>query len=150
METRLLAAACLSLFVAAPLPAAIYQWTDEHGRTHFSDRPDHQSAQPMALPKTAPPSGSPAIPVDRQKMRQRMLDVYEQERTEKREAAAKEKQTRAERKRRCLNARGEYEDYSSAGSLYEYLDNGERRYLDRQQREQYMARLKAEIERYCD
>lgn len=150
MEKPYLSVACLALLLASPLPAAVYQWTDAQGRVHYSDRPQHESAQEVKLPESQGPSGKSAIPAERQQLRQRMLDVYEQERAEKREAAAEAKQAREERKRECLNARANYENYSTAGSIYEYRDNGEREYLDKQQREQYLARLRAEVSRFCD
>jgi hypothetical protein len=150
MEFRYLLAVCLITLLASPLQAAVYQWTDEQGRVHFSDRPTHESATEKKLPKGNSSSGHQALPADRQQKRQRMLDVYEQERAEKREAAAQAKQEKEERKRRCINARINYENYSSVGSIYEYQDGGDRKYLDEQQRQQYLAKLKAQVERYCD
>ena len=79
-----------------------------------------------------------------------MLDVYQQERVEKREAAAKDKQAREERKRRCINARGEYENYRSAGSIYDMAEDGKRTYFDKGQREKYIASLKAKVAEYCN
>lgn len=150
MEYRYLTAICLIALLASPSQAALYQWTDEQGQVHFSDRASHDSATEKKLPKDHVSPGQQALPADRQQKRQRMLDLYEQERAEKREAAAKVKQARKERKRQCLNARVNYENYRDAGSIYEYQESGERIYLDKQQREQYVARLKAEVERYCD
>jgi hypothetical protein len=150
MEIRHLAAAALAVFVSSSSLAAVYQWTDEHGQVHFSDRPVGESAKQMKLRKSPPSTPNRSIPPDRRATRQRMLDVYEQERAEKREKAAKEKQAREERKRRCLNARVNYENYSSAGSIYEFQESGGRKYLDKQQRESYLAKLKARVSEYCD
>jgi len=148
MDYRLLFTACL-LFHSLPLEAAVYQWTDEQGRMHFSDRRGSESAVELKLPADPPHAGQEAIPAERQQRRQRMLDVYEQERMEKREAEAKEKRQRELRQRRCLKARTDYEGANRAGSLYEHLQSGERRFLGREERERYIARLKAEVERYC-
>ncbi len=148
MDYRLLFTACL-LFQTLPLEAAVYQWTDEQGRVHFSDRPASESAVEMKLPADPPNAGRQAIPAERQRRRQRLLDVYEQERMEKREAEAKEKRQRELRQRRCLKARTDYENSNRAGSLYEHLPGGERRFLSREERERYIVRLKAEVERDC-
>jgi hypothetical protein len=150
MESHALLAACLAALISLPLQAEVYQWTDEEGRVHYSDRPAHESAQQMQLPKTQASSQTQSMPAERQQLRRRMLEVYEQERLDKREAAAQVKQQREERRRQCYNARAQYENYSNAGSIYERQDNGERIYLDKQQREQYLAGLKAEVKRYCD
>ena len=79
-----------------------------------------------------------------------MLDVYEQDRSDKREAEKKAKQAREERRKKCLNARARYDDYSTAGSIYNYLESGEREYLDKEQRQRFIAKLKADVKRYCD
>ncbi|MEJ2464908.1 MAG: DUF4124 domain-containing protein [Candidatus Thiodiazotropha sp.] len=97
MDIRFLVVAGLAALFTSALQAAVYQWTDEQGRTHYSDRPVHESAKQMKLRKTRPTTQNQAIPADRRKVRQRMLDVYEQERAEKREAAAEAKQAREER-----------------------------------------------------
>jgi hypothetical protein len=150
MDIRFLVVAGLAALFTSSLHAAVYQWTDEQGRVHYSDRPVHESAKQMKLRKARPTTQNQAIPADRREVRQRMLDVYEQERAEKREAAAEAKQAREERKRRCLNARVDYENYSSAGSIYEFQESGERKYMDKQQRESYLAKLKARVSEYCD
>ncbi len=139
----------LALLLAFPLQAAVYQWTDENGHVHFSDRPTHESAQQKALPKRAAPPRGGAIPAERQQRRQRMLEVYEAERAEKREATAKAKAEKEERKRKCHNARADYENFSSAGSIYDYQEDGERKYLDKEQRKAYIAKLKARMEQFC-
>ncbi len=145
-----LPAAALLLILAIPLQAAVYQWTDENGRVHFSDRPTHESATEKKLRPDPPAAGQDAIPINRQQHRQRMLEVYEKERAEKREAAAEAKEQREKRRRQCLKAKVDYENYNNAGSIYEYGESGERRYLNKEEREKYIARLKAEMKRYCD
>jgi hypothetical protein len=149
MSIRFLMASGLMLCAAVQLQAAVYQWTDEQGQVHFSDRPVHEEATEKQI-HTSPerPSGQSA-PDARKQKRQRMLDVYEHERAEKREAVAKDKQQREERKRRCINARARYENYSRAGSIYQLDENGKRTYFEKGQRERYIAELKAEVDRYC-
>ena len=151
MEKRfqLIAGALLAIIMAAPLQAALYQWTDENGRVHFSDRPSHESAQQKKMPKTKPSGARQSIPEDRQQRRQRMLEVYEKERAEKREAAAEAKQEKEERKRRCIKAKVDYENYNTAGAIYEYQEDGGRKYLSKEQRSDYISRLKAKVDKYC-
>ncbi|MEJ2455293.1 MAG: DUF4124 domain-containing protein [Candidatus Thiodiazotropha sp.] len=151
MESRFVIAVCLTALISFPLQAAIYQWTDEQGHVHFSDRPTHESAKEKDV-RVAPGNGSgkQAIPEDRKALRQRMLDVYEQERLEKREEEEKRRQERKQRKQQCLDARARYDMYNNAGSIYDYTSGGERSYLDKQERKQYINQLKAEVERYCN
>jgi hypothetical protein len=151
MYYRMLACCCLlTAAIAPPTQAAVYQWTDEHGHVHFGDRP-HEGATERVLPTSAPKaSSSKGLAQNRRQRRQRMLDVYEQERADKREAVQKAKQAREARKKQCLNARARYDGYSNAGSIYNYLESGEREYLDKAQRQRFIVQLKAEVERYCD
>jgi hypothetical protein len=151
MEIRYLTTACLAAFLANPLQAAVYTWTDEQGRVHYSDRPSHESAteKEVRIPESVGPD-SQTSPQDRKALRQRMLDLYQQERAERREAAEQRKQERKERKRLCLDARARYDLYNNTGPIYDFTESGERAYLNRQERDQYIAELKAEVERYCD
>ena len=147
---RYLKAFVLMLFASLQLQAAVYQWTDEKGRVHFSDRPVDEEATEKNIRTSPRNSSNRSIQEDRKQKRQRMLDVYQQERVEKREAAAKDKQAREERKRRCINARGEYENYRRAGSIYDLDEKGNRTFWDKGQREGYIASLKAKVAEYCD
>jgi len=140
----------LLLLCPLQLAAAIYQWTDEHGRVHYSDRPVDQEAKEVQV-RTAPVDPSqPAVPEERRVRQQRMLDAYSQERAAKKEEQEKAKQAREERKKKCFSARARYDEYSSAGSIYDYLESGERRYLEKTEREQFITRLKEDVARYCD
>lgn len=140
----------LILLCPPQLGAAIYQWTDEHGRVHYSDRPVDREAKEVEI-RTAPATPpQPGLPEERRQRQRRMLDIYNQERAAKKERREKAKQTRDERKKKCLNARARYDRYNTAGAIYDYHDNGERRYLDKADRESFIARLKEEMARYCD
>ena len=152
MDYRVIAVgSLLACLICPPLHAAVYKWTDEHGRVHFSDRPVAEDAKPVEIRSRSPQGGSggPVTP-ERKELRQRMLDSYEQDRADKREAQKKARQAKDERKKKCLNARARYDEYSTAGSIYNYLESGEREYLDKSQRERFIAKLKADIDRYCD
>ncbi|MCU7828695.1 MAG: DUF4124 domain-containing protein [Candidatus Thiodiazotropha sp. (ex Myrtea sp. 'scaly one' KF741663)] len=152
MDYRSLLHGCLLLLCLTALQAdaAVYKWTDENGRVHFSDRPVHEAAEEKKIRATPKGASSQGLPQDRKERRQRMLDVYERERGEKKEAAAKAKEARKERKRKCLNARARYDEYNSAGGIYDYLESGERKFLDKAERQRFMAGLKADITRYCE
>jgi hypothetical protein len=139
----------LLLLVIAPAQAAVYQWKDENGRVHFSDRPVGDNASEKKLKSTPTPSAKPAMPEERKQRRQRMLDTYEKERAEKREAKAEREKERKEQKRKCHAARARYDEYNTAGSIYDYLESGERKYLNKEERKRFIANLKADVARYC-
>lgn len=137
------------LLFSTLVAADVYKWTDEQGRVHYSDRPMSDASQPLKVtpaPHISDPSTNQA---DRKRLQQRMLDVYREERTQKRQVAAKQKQEKAKRKRMCHQTRDRYESFSSSGAIYDRDENGERRYFENKERERFIARLKSDVDRWC-
>ncbi len=134
---------------AHPVYAGVYKWVDKEGRVHFGDRPTSPQAQQFTLDKAPEPSNSAApSAAQRQITRQRMLDMYQQER-EKREAARTKKKRDAKKlAQQCANARDRLRRYEGS-RLYKNLPNGERRYFSEAEREKTISQLKGNIKRYC-
>ncbi|MES9992513.1 MAG: DUF4124 domain-containing protein [Candidatus Thiodiazotropha sp.] len=143
----------LLLFLASILPlsqlqAGVYKWVDENGRVHFSDRPtaaESTEVQIKQQERTAPSADQH----DRKLKMQRMLDVYKEDREEKREAKQKQQQEKKKRKQNCARAKDRYNSHIRARGIYEYDKQGERRYLSEKERSSHMKRLKSEIARWC-
>ena len=139
------------LLMAAPgLDAGIYKWTDEQGRVHFSDRPVDDSSSEVKIrqsPATETPSNEERQQRDL-KMK-RMLDAFEEDRANKKEAKQKQRQEREKRKRNCLLAKDRYNSHNRARGIYSYKKDGERRYLNDSERQSHMKKLKADVERWC-
>jgi Domain of unknown function (DUF4124) len=76
--------AAATLFLASISAAGdeVYKWVDKDGRVSFGDRPDNQTAEPVKIPRTPPPSRE----VELQRLRtKRTLDSYAAERAERTE-----------------------------------------------------------------
>ena len=136
--------AALALTMSAgSLASEIYKWTDEDGTVHYGDRPSGAvSEQRLAL--TYRRSSSDSIDrqvqalADRQAAREEARTAADQD---AQEAAAAEAEEEA-RKERCTRYRAQLETMLQARRLYREDDDGERVYLDDEQRQE--ARMRAE------
>lgn len=97
-------------------------------------------------PRSSPPAATEA---ERARNRKRLLEMYQEDREAKKEAAQKQKQERAQRAAKCKRARRELEQFSNARGLYEDVEGGERRYLSFEARDRYIAGLRREVSNLC-
>jgi hypothetical protein len=135
--------------LALSLRAEVYKWVDEQGRVHFSDRPDAGESTGIKIkeqPAAQPSDGQS----DRQQKMQRMLDVYAEERAEKKEARQKQQAEREKRKQYCAHARDRYKSHIRASGIYDLGSDGKRRYLSEEERARHIKRMKSEIDRWCN
>ncbi|MCP4128335.1 MAG: DUF4124 domain-containing protein [Gammaproteobacteria bacterium] len=137
------------ILLATGASAGIYRWVDESGQVHFGARPpvDVSDSNEVVIRNQAP--ASEPEPVDRKQARDRYLEQRQRERTEKREAAAKQRQEKAQQEKRCRYARNKLNEYLEHGVLYDRLPNNEKRYLTDQEREQEIAQVRREVDRWC-
>ncbi len=130
--------------------AGVYQWTDDQGQVHYSDRPVADTAREVPVkPSPSKPLTPDAEGASRQERTQRMLDVYQEDREKKQQARKKQSEEREKRKRNCVVAKDRYQSYSRARGIYSFKKDGERQYMDEKSRENYMRKLKADIEKWC-
>ncbi len=145
----------LMLLSAAPLAAEIYRWTDDDGTVHFGDRP-RQHAESVEI---RPASGSGKAGRDetsadgsgeRERVRQRLLQSFEEEREQRKQAEQQAKKETEERARRCADARNKLYRYEHASGVYEHNAAGERVYLEESERAALLQRWRGEVRRWCD
>ncbi|MEN8178527.1 MAG: DUF4124 domain-containing protein [Pseudomonadota bacterium] len=129
--------------------AAVYKWTDEHGQTHFSDHPLDQESEQVQIAPSQKAGILPPSQAERDEKRQRLLEVYREDRSKKQAAAAKQKQKKTEKKQKCRQAKKRYAKFNNAGGLYTGGESGEKRYLEHAERARFIARLQAEIDHWC-
>lgn len=137
----------LGFLISAPALAGVYKWTDEEGNVHFGDRPPSQEAEQIKVPKSAPATQAPNAK-ERWETRQRMLEIYEEDRTKKKQAKAEEKRKRKEMEARCVIARDRLKAYKDA-ALYDLNENGERSYYSDEEKKAYIQNLEAQIKKHC-
>ncbi len=139
----MLAAAFTSVTLFA---ADVYQWTDEHGNTHFGDKPPAVGAVRIKVHagSAAGANGS------RQERTQRLLDEFAAARAEKKAAAEERASAAQARAAACAEARNRHQEYEHTGYLYVWDDAGNKRVLSAQEHVDARATARAEVDRWCD
>lgn len=116
----------------------IYTWTDENGEYHYSDTPDHEDAVSVELVWHS--SGSLADleePVDESGFAYPGESLEERYEREQAEAYY------------CKRATEIYESYVNAPQLYRTNDEGEREYLNKQDKAKTIAETRARKDELC-
>ncbi|MDJ0806177.1 MAG: DUF4124 domain-containing protein [Gammaproteobacteria bacterium] len=139
----------LLMFSGLLAAAEVYKWTDEQGRVHFSDRPLDEKSEQVQVTPSPQLNQSPLEQAEREKRRQRLLEVYREDRAKQQAQAAKRKHAKLEKQQKCRNAKRRHDRFNHAGGIYDENEQGERRYLNQQERARFMTELQAEIERWC-
>lgn len=146
MKGRKIALSCavMALTMASGAMAnEIYKWTDAEGSIHYGDRPSGAASE-TRLAMTYHRTNSSSV----QKRVQARVDRQTEREEARADAAAAEQEAAetaaiaAERERKCERSRTRLETYLQSRRLYRTDDNGERVYLDDEQRVE--ARQKAE------
>ena len=142
------ALAVIALFVATAAGAQVYEWTDERGTTHYSDKPPVGTTpvKKSGAPDSSAPSSSPQkTTADRDlEFRKRQKDAQESA-----EKAKKEQTASADKKENCENARRLLEALESGERIALRDDKGERYYMDDSQRQQESAKARQAIQSNC-
>ncbi|MBL8471257.1 MAG: DUF4124 domain-containing protein [Rhodocyclaceae bacterium] len=126
----------------------IYQYKDAQGRTVYSDVPP-PDAKNVTRSSVAPASeGSPAA---RRTLAERERDLRKQQadRDQADQKAAKDKADAEARSRNCEDARGYLRTLESGERVVRHDANGERSFLDDEQRAADIARTKKAIQDFC-
>lgn len=147
----------------APALADLYQWKDENGRVHFSDtKPGNTGNAAPAIntlkkPEPPRPSGSAASDSDRRssstsaERQQRLLQVMKQEADQKEQDRQNQQRTQQQRDAQCAELR-EHQNHIAGRPLFrtgEYDSNGEHKYLDEAERQEYEQKIAATIAEKC-
>jgi hypothetical protein len=138
----------LLMMVGLHLQAEVYKWVDDEGRVHYSDRSVTGASTAIKIREGETPQSSSADD-DRQLKMRRMLDVYAEERAEKKEAKQKQQAERQKRKQNCARAKDRYNSHLRARGIYNLGNDGKRQYLSDEERTSHINSLKAEIARWC-
>lgn len=142
----------LAIAVASPACVAeIYKWKDKHGKLHFGDRPppDVEAPQEVDIKNAPVADGQPPDSAERLDRQRRLLDSYASDREEKKQAAAKDKEQKAQRARQCIQAKHNLKVMKQAGVHYSLDDIGEEVYASDAEREKSIQQYQGKISKYC-
>ncbi len=135
-------------FAAGAACADAYRWVDDEGHTVYSQVPpaDREWTRVQGSPGRAPSGEEAWEEVERI---QQQLDASAEERAQAREAAQKEKEAAALRRRNCEAAKANLERYQGdPGRLIREPDGSYVR-LTAEQREARIEETRGQVEEYC-
>lgn len=138
--------------LAAPATAELYQWKDEQGRTHYSDRKP-AGTQVRTLPqKQSSASDNASSPTDdsqaRKERQRRLADVLRKE-DEEREAESRRKAAEtAARQQECRKLRQHLQSIEGR-RVYEEGESGERIFLDDTTRDARVREMQQSLAEHC-
>jgi major membrane immunogen (membrane-anchored lipoprotein) len=153
MKGKRLALSCavMAMTIASGAVAnEIYKWTDENGNVHYEDRPSGAATEER-LQMTYNRTSSSAVHqrvqarVDARTAREEAKTAAEASEKEAAENAA----IAAERAQKCDKSRARLESYLQARRVYRTDENGERVYLDDDQRQDARKKAEEQISEFC-
>ena len=127
--------------------AEVYKWTDEHGVTHYGDKPaSADSAEQIEVKQQTvdtQPSGS------RAERRQKLIESLDEDRYEKKQERERQ-QAKAKRDRqRCHRLKDHLKSMQRASRAYRLDKDGERVYLSDAGKSKSEARIRKQMRKYC-
>lgn len=141
-------AAIAVLFFAATSAGAegIYKWVDSQGRLHFGGTPP-PGAKAQRL--NTPPTADPAPGEGAARTWQEQLELSGQRKQLAQEQEQKARQDRQEYERRCLEARQALDTLNRERPIYRNNVQGEREYIDDNQRQAAREAANQRVATYC-
>ena len=148
MNKGLLQTVLLLLIVAAqPVAAGVYKWVDENGQVHYGERPPATNqAKRMTLEGAPPPDPEAA---ERRERRELEDKTWKEERAKRKEEQARAREDAELRKRNCATARDNLNRYTIGGRIYRTDENGERYYVDDEERASQRQKAQAQVDEWC-
>jgi hypothetical protein len=143
--------------LAGPALAEMYKWTDENGKTHYSDQPPPgvtktetikgpKATQATPTPPPAPPGALPprGAPDPEMEFRKRRVQAAELEAKQQKDAQAAE-----EKKRNCDRATEQVKAYERGGRVTRYGPNGEQIFLNEQEIQSELVNARKTVDSWC-
>jgi len=144
----------LLLFLAMPVHAEVYKWTDDSGAVHYTDQPPPktkteprklnikpQPASPASTGKTTSPKNANELDLE-----------FRKRRTANEDAKAKEQKAEAEaktNKQNCIQAQGNLRNLQEGGRVVEFTASGEKVFLEDAARQSAIERAKKAVAGWC-
>lgn len=144
---RFAASLLFALLASAGAAGDIYTWKDKDGKVHYSDNPPPAPTEIRTLDKPAPsPPAAAGGSVAEQELEFRKRRAAASEAQAK---ADKEKAEAEERRRNCEIARGQLAALESGQRIVRTRADGEREYLDDEQRAAEIERARKMMNDWC-
>lgn len=135
------------LFAGSAVASGVYKWVDEQGKVHYGDRPPG-TVEPAEVEIGRAPAPS-TDDADRREKTRRLLDAIESEREQEKKEAARTEARSAQRKRNCALAKRRMEILERGNTISVTGEDGERQYLDDDQRALALSQAKELVREWC-
>lgn len=109
---------CFILF--NPVHAEVYKWIDENGKTVYGDKPVTENANVVKIKKKPTTDKTYQERIEKQ---QKLLDVMQDERAEKKASQKQEQAKKEQQQQQCAKLRKELRQAKDASMLYEKTDD---------------------------
>lgn len=132
--------------------AEINKWVDDQGQVHYSDQPPPSDIQTKTLRTTTENQDSASSGTAETKTFAEREAELKKENAEKRSAADKSAQKKADEdtlRANCLGAQENLRSLQSGVRIMQINDKGERTYIDDTQRQQRIENAQQDISKYC-
>ena len=128
-----------------------YRWVDADGNVHYGDRPSGAATEQRLQLTFARTDGSAVEKRVQERLEAKTARAEAEAEAEKAaQEAAEEAEIAAEQQKACESARARLETYRSSQRLYKADENGERVYLDDEQRQAASRRIEEQIAEFCN
>ncbi len=147
--SSIIVAALASVLWLPVASAEIYQWTDEHGRKHFSQTPPPSGQYSKKEVKTAPPSD----PAAAQARLERLLEqrkAAQATQKEQRQKAQRQASENKQRQQACRTAREHLTGLELRPRVLLKNADGSVTRLTEEERQQRISQAKAQIKKICN
>jgi hypothetical protein len=148
MKTAIiLTSICLVVIVSVTGYADVYKWVDEEGRIHYGEKPPVEDAVRIEIRET------PEVDDTYQQQgidQQKLLQIYEEERSLKKEEQLKAEKEKVERKKQCEALAVELNNLKQGGIFYDLDKNGERKYYSESELAAYIEKLQSDYNKHCE
>jgi len=142
------------LLFSGAASAQVYKWTDEQGRVHYGDCPPPRCNSTEVDLGTRPRQERldqareqfESQREERQRREQNRRHLEETERLQRQE----QQRDAAQRRNYCQLARSDLRRLEMQRAVYYTDEQGNRVYLDDEERTRYMQQTREDIRRYCD
>lgn len=139
---RTLSAFLMLAVLSTPAPAQVYKWTDANGKVHYSDK---AVGNGEAIRITKPQQADPEAKTRLQQFRNQLdsSKVVEEKQAEEKQKLAGEQQAN------CEETRLRLQRFEEVGQIVQVKD-GQRVYLDYQQKDAQMAEMRQFLKENCN
>ncbi len=128
--------------------AGVYKWTDETGQVHYGERPPETPADVSEVTvEGAPPSAANAE--EHLLQYQREWGEAMEEREKRKEEQARTKKKEEVRKKNCTSAKSRLSFYSRQHRIFHAGEDGEREYVNDQQRAAEREQAQNLVNKWC-